>query len=165
MKAIKTIMDEDNVFMTHVFKDLVVNEALASYTFPSVAFFFSQIRLEEYNILNHNNGMLYVFFDLSGYYSEEYGEYSLVPMIYYTNDLTNIILDDFNEMHDLDNCLDMYLLDGGIGFDITDDSLVIKDLNLLKFFLNFDNDIKKVIIEIKELKENKFTEGVFKIIK
>lgn len=166
MKLVEVLKNDNNVFESHILGDPAVGGRLLDYTFPGFSGFFGMIRLDEYNFLGHDEGYLYIFLDLLGYYSEEYGEYSLVPMFYYTKDIPTDILDDFNEDNlELEGINKMYMLDSGNGFDITDGKIIITDCNLLKFFSNFDNDIKSVILSTEEISLNKFSEGIFKIIK
>lgn len=165
MKFINVEENDDFIFKTHFFGSVAVSKTLSEYTFPYEAFFLGQIDLKKYNIKNLNEGFLYIFLDLSGYYSEEYGEYSLLPIIYYDKGNISEILDDFNEHHDLDYTDNFYLVDDGDGLLIENDKLVISDKEILKFFMNFDNDIKYVEIGINEVCENKFKDGEFKIFK
>lgn len=166
MKAIKVIKNETNLQETHILGDLCATDKLCDYEFPAFSGFYAYIRLDEYNMLGIDNGHLFIFLDLLGYYSEEYGEYSLVPMAYYTNDELTTIFDSFNEENKLDDIDSMYMLDDGEGIEINSDgSIKITDESLLKFFLNFDNDIKEVDLFINKLTENKFEECGFKIKK
>lgn len=163
---IKEVEKNDNIAIsTHFFGDVAVNEKLCEYTFPGVAAFFCQINLAEHNMLGHTEGMIYIFLDLSGYYSEEYGEYALLPIVYYTKDKITDILDDFNESHDLDYINKSFILEDGEGVEMEKDRLIITDNYLLNFFSNFDNDLKKVEIVLDKIKENTFNEGIFKIFK
>lgn len=168
MKAIKVLKNDNNVFETHILGDVAVPEALADYEFPGFSCYFMTIRLDEYPFLNKSEGYLYIFFDLLGYYSEEYGEYSLVPMAYYSTADPTIILDDINEDNkdELKGIDNMYMLDSGDGVEIKDNVIRFTDPNLIDFFLSFDNDIKAIRLEFNNpLKENGFSEGVFKIEK
>lgn len=164
MKLFKINKDEIN-YSTHILGDPYLSDNLADYTYPFEAMFFAQINLLEYEILGLNEGFLYIFFDLSGYYSDEFGEYSFLPMAYYTLDNPTIILDDFNENHNLKGIKETYILKKGEGFDINNGIITISDGNILPFFMNFDNDIKKVMIEFTNIKLNEFNEGNFKIEK
>lgn len=168
MKAIKVIKDDNNVFETHILGDVAVPASLADYEFPGFSCYFMTIRLDEYPFLNKNEGYLYIFFDLLGYFSEEYGEYSLVPMAYYSNVEPSIIFDDINEANkdEFKGFENMYMLDDGEGITIDGNIIRFTDKNLIDFFSNFDNDIKAVRLEFNNpLKENGFSEGVFKIEK
>ena len=163
MKLIKANKDEYNLYKTHVLGDPSVNEFLADYTYPGEALFFMQINLSEYNFCGLDEGVLYVFFDLSGYYSEEYNELSLCPMAYHITDSYEYILDDFNEGHDIEGYDVMYLLDKGEGIEIDENSIIIIDNNLLDFFLNFTQKVNKVTLSFEKIEHNRFCEGIFKI--
>lgn len=165
MKLKEVEKNDVTAISTHFFGDVAVSKNLSEYTFPGVAAFLCQIDLKEYNILGQNEGMLYIFLDLSGFYSEEYGEYALLPIIYYSKDLLTDILDDFNEYQELDFIDKTFSLCAGEGLEIKEDRLIITDEYLIKFFSNFDNNINRVEIIINKLNENTFSEGIFKIYK
>lgn len=166
MKPIRVIKDDNNILESHILGDFAADSFLADYEFPGFSGFYAYLRLDEYNIRGIDEGHLFIFLDLLGYYSEEYGEYSLVPMIYYTKDELEYIIDDFNEANaELQDIASMYMLDDGQGFEIDNDTIRITSPELLKFFMSFDNDIKEVNIYINEIKENGFATGGFKIIK
>ncbi len=168
MKAIEVEKNENNIFETHILGDVAIPSHLADYEFPGFSCYFMTIRLDEYPFMSTNCGNIYIFFDLLGYYSEEYGEYSLVPMLYYSKENPDTILDNINEADysELDGIDKMYLLSCGEGIEIGDNVVRFTDPNLIKFFENFDNDIKAVRLEFNTpMVENKFTEGVFKIEK
>jgi len=166
MKLVKVDYNENNLIQTHIFGDPVIPQALEDYEFPGFAAFFGMIRLDEYPMCGKNEGNLYIFLDLSGYYSEEYGEYSMVPMAYYSKDNPEIIFDNFNEMNeDIKGFENIYMLDNGKGFDINDGIIEMYDEVLLDFFKNFTDDLKKAVFGFEELELNKFNEGFFNIIK
>lgn len=167
MKSVKVIKNDDNIFETHILGDVAVTEKLADYEFPGFSGFYAFIRLDEYPMLGIDSGYMYIFLDLLGYYSEEYGEYSLVPMVYYTKEAPSIIFDGFNEANsDLTDIDSMYMLDDGSGFEIKDNGEIrINDADLLKFFSSFDNDIKEVLIKVLDIREDKFSEAAFNIFK
>lgn len=163
MRLIKVEKNESNLYETHVLGDPSVNEYLADYTYPGEALFFMQIKLNEYSICGLNEGVLYIFFDLSGYYSEDYNELSLCPMAYHIMDNNEYILDDFNEGHDIDGCDTMYILDKGEGIEIENNSIIITDKSLLEFFLNFTTEVKRVSLSFEKIETNSFCEGVFEL--
>lgn len=168
MKCVLTKKDDNNVFLTHILGDVAVPKRLEDYEFPGFSAFFMTINLEEYGFKNKRVGYVYIFLDLLGYFSEEYGEYSLVPMIYYSTEEPDVIFDDINEENEKEfkGFDKMYLLEAGSGVDILEDTIVFTDKNMIDFFSNFDNDIKSVRFEFKnDLKINGFSEGVFKIEK
>lgn len=168
MKAIEVEKNENNIFETHILGDVAVPLCLADYEFPGFSCYFMTIRLDEYPFMGKEEGNLYIFFDLLGYYSEEYGEYSLVPMLYYSKDYPDTILDNINEAdyEELDGIDKMYMLEPGDGIEISDNVIRFTDPSLIKFFENFDNEIKAVkLVFNTPVVENGFTEGVFKIEK
>lgn len=167
MKAVLTKKNEDNIYQTHIFGDVVVPNTLADYTFPGSAAYFMTINLDEYNFMGLDGGYLYIFLDLLGYFEEDYGEYALVPMAYYSKEKQDVIFDDFNEENysEFLELKDMYLLDDGDGISFESNKIKISDKNIIEFFLHFDDDIKEIYFEFNDIKENKFNEGIFKIIK
>ncbi len=166
MKLIKVDYNENNLTQTHIFGDPVIPQRLEDYEFPGFSAFFGMIRLDEYPMCGIDSGNLYIFLDLSGYYSEEYGEYSMVPMAYYSKEDPAIIFDSFNEFNDGIKGFDsIYMLDKGEGFNIKDGIIEMTDKVLLEFFRNFTDDLKKAVFGFDELKENTFNEGFFNIIK
>lgn len=168
MKVVEVLKNDTNVMETHIFGDICVPQALADYTFPAFSGYFMTIRLDEYAFKGVSEGYLYIFLDLLGYYSEDYGEYSMVPMAFYSKDEPTEIFDDFNEENapEFKEMKKMYMLEDGKGIEIDKDTITITDKAILDFFLNFDDDIKEVrFVFNHDLKENSFNEGVFKIIK
>ncbi len=167
MKTVLVQKDENNILETHIFGDVIVPQSLEDYTFPGSGVYFMTINLEEYNFNGLDEGRLYIFLDLLGYFSEDYGEYALVPMAYYSKEKPLIIFDDFNEDNysEFSELKDFYLLDDGEGISFEENKIKISDKNIIEFFLHFDDDIKEVYFIFDEMKENKFNEGIFKIVK
>lgn len=167
MKTILTEKNDINILETHIFGDVVVPSSLENYTFPSSAAYFMTINLDEYSFMGLDGGSLYIFLDLLGYFSEDYGEYALVPMAYYSKEKPTIIFDDFNEenYNEFSELKKMYMLDNGEGISFESNNIKISDKDIIEFFLHFDDDIEEVSFEFGEILENKFNEGIFKIKK